>query len=74
MSTPANGLIASMSPANRLVEPQQVIEVVSKVCPADAYRGKRVLLIVPDGTRTAPVGLLFKSIHAAIGAVARTSR
>ncbi|MDR3707033.1 MAG: lactate racemase domain-containing protein [Capsulimonadaceae bacterium] len=30
--------------------------------------GKRVLLIVPDSTRTAPVGLLFKSIHAEIGA------
>jgi nickel-dependent lactate racemase len=29
-----------------------------------------VLVIVPDGTRTAPVGLLFKNLHAAIGEVA----
>ncbi len=30
--------------------------------------GKRVLLIIPDSTRTAPVGLLFKAIHDAVGA------
>lgn len=29
--------------------------------------GKRVLLIVPDSTRTAPVGLMFKSIYDCIG-------
>jgi nickel-dependent lactate racemase len=30
-----------------------------------------VLLIVPDGTRTAPVGLLFQALHEQIGRVAR---
>ena len=30
--------------------------------------GKRVLMIVPDSTRTAPVGLLFRVIHDLIGA------
>lgn len=49
-------------------------DVVQKVCaaflPGD-YRGKRVLLIVPDGTRTAPVGLLFRALHERIGEVAR---
>ncbi len=30
-------------------------------------RGKRVLLIVPDGTRTAPVGMMFRAIHDVIG-------
>jgi nickel-dependent lactate racemase len=66
---PSNSLSAAATPSNRLVTPDQVAEVVARACPADAYRGKRVLLIVPDGTRTAPVGLLFKAIHAAIGAV-----
>ena len=28
------------------------------------FAGKKVLLIVPDGTRTAPVGALFKGLHA----------
>jgi nickel-dependent lactate racemase len=39
--------------------------------PAAQYKGKRVLLIVPDHTRTAPVGLLFKTIFQQIGAVTK---
>ena len=41
----------------------QVAEVVAGACPPEGYRGKRLLLIVPDGTRTAPVGVVFKSLH-----------
>lgn len=47
--------------------PAQVTEIVAISCPPDAYRNKRVLLIVPDGTRTAPVGLIFKALHEQIG-------
>ena len=64
-------LLASISPANRQVTPAQAIEVVAKTCPADSYRGKRVLLIIPDGTRTAPVGLMFKSLQDQIGSVTK---
>jgi nickel-dependent lactate racemase len=46
---------------------QDVMEVISQACPAKAYTKKRVLLIVPDGTRTAPVGLVFKHLFAQIG-------
>ena len=45
----------------------QVSELVAQALPASDYRGKKVLLIIPDGTRTAPVGLMFKSIFAQIG-------
>jgi hypothetical protein len=38
-------------------------------CPPEAYRHKRVLVIVPDGTRTAPIGLVFKALHAHLGGV-----
>src|SRR5262249_8774330 len=34
--------------------------------------GKRVLLIVPDSTRTAPVGLLFRTIHDLLGHEAKS--
>src|SRR5215475_1507881 len=61
-----------VSEAGDALMPPQVSELVTKACPVDAYRGQRILLIVPDGTRTAPVGLLFRTIHAAIGEV--TSR
>jgi nickel-dependent lactate racemase len=51
------------------VTPTQVEEIVSRACPTGSYKGKRVLLIVPDGTRTAPIGLVFKALHAQIGDV-----
>ena len=50
------------------VTPEQVREVVARACPVGNYVGKRVLIIVPDATRTAPVGLLFKSLYAQVGA------
>lgn len=51
------------------VSPAQVAQLVAEACPAKDYRGRRVLLIVPDGTRTAPVGLLFQTLFAQLGEV-----
>src|SRR5262245_18942794 len=42
-------------------------ELVARALPAKNYRGQKVLLIIPDGTRTAPVGLMFKTIYKQIG-------
>ena len=44
-----------------------VTELVVQALPAKDYKGKRILLIVPDHTRTAPVGLLFQTIFDQIG-------
>ena len=49
----------------------QVHDLVAQACPAKDYRDKRVLLIVPDGTRTAPVGLLFQTLHRQLGEVTK---
>jgi nickel-dependent lactate racemase len=49
----------------------QVGGLVAQALPAADYRGKRILLIVPDHTRTAPVGLMFKAIFAQIGCVTK---
>ena len=46
---------------------EQVSDVVAQSLPAVEYAGKKVLLIVPDHTRSAPVGQLFKAIHTQIG-------
>src|SRR5215813_8473542 len=51
-----------------VVSSQQVSEIIAKACPNENYRGKKVLLIIPDGTRTAPVGLMFKTLHQQIAA------
>ncbi|MEO6184126.1 MAG: lactate racemase domain-containing protein, partial [Verrucomicrobiota bacterium] len=54
-----------------VVTPQKVSEIVAAVCPAENYRDKKILLIIPDSTRTAPVGLMFKTLHKQIGGVTK---
>lgn len=61
-------LISTVAYPGKLAD-LQVGELVAQALPAADYQGRRILLIVPDHTRTAPVGLLFKSIFAQIGAV-----
>jgi lactate racemase len=65
--TDPNSLLARCEPSNRQVTARQAAEVVANSCPPDAYRHKRVLVIVPDGTRTAPIGLVFKALFSRIG-------
>jgi len=60
-----------IAPAGRSVTAGEVTALVAAACPENEFRGRRVLLIVPDSTRTAPVGLLFKTLHAQIGRVAK---
>jgi nickel-dependent lactate racemase len=49
----------------------EVGEIAAQALAPLALAGKKVLLIVPDSTRTAPVGLLFRVIHELIGAEAK---
>ena len=39
--------------------------------PADDFRGKRVLVLVPDATRTAPLPLLFDALWDQLGQAVR---
>ncbi len=41
----------------------QITETVDLACRAQEWAGKKVLLIIPDATRTAPVGPVFKALH-----------
>lgn len=52
---------------DKIVSTEEVREVAAQALPVNELRGKRVLLVVPDGTRTAPVGLMFQSIFDLIG-------
>jgi nickel-dependent lactate racemase len=47
-------------------------EQIAAACPEADYRDKRILLIVPDGTRTAPIGLMFRLLHEQIGAITKS--
>ncbi len=64
-------MISRTVPSGQALTRAQVAELISQACPARDYRGKRILLIVPDGTRTAPVGLLFKTLFEEIGGVTK---
>jgi nickel-dependent lactate racemase len=48
-----------------------VAELIAWSYPTEEYRGKRVLLIIPDSTRTCPVGLLFQKLHTHLAGVVK---
>ena len=52
-----------LAPAGESLSTAQTAALIARAAPAAAYRGKRVVLIIPDGTRTAPIGLIFKALH-----------
>jgi nickel-dependent lactate racemase len=58
---PARSRIA---PAHSSLPPGEVSSLLAESFAADELRGKKVLLIIPDSTRTCPVGMLFKTFHA----------
>jgi len=64
--------MAKVAKHGESLSPADVAEVIEQMCPVENYRGKRVLAIVPDGTRTAPVGLLFQTLHGHIGDAVKT--
>lgn len=63
--------LIACQPANGGVTPREVAALVAQACPTHAYRDQRVLVVVPDGTRTAPVNLLFQALFEQIGRVTR---
>jgi lactate racemase len=62
-------LAAKFQPVSGAVSDRDALEAVAQACPPADYRGKRVLVIVPDGTRTAPIGMVFKALFSHLGAV-----
>ena len=50
---------------------EEVYRLIADAFPADSFRGEKVLLIVPDSTRTCPLGLLFQALHSQLGGSAK---
>lgn len=61
--------LEAVAPEGARVTVEQVRDLVGRFCPESDYRGQKVLLIVPDGTRTAPIGMMFKALFDQIGPV-----
>ena len=49
----------------------EVKQILQAGLPQAEFRNRKVLLIVPDHTRTAPVGQMFQEVHASLGSVAK---
>lgn len=64
-----NTVFRQTAAPGKSVSVEQVRGLIARACPQENYKHRRVLLIVPDATRTAPVGLLFKTLHKQIGSV-----
>ncbi|HRI16092.1 MAG TPA: lactate racemase domain-containing protein [Verrucomicrobiota bacterium] len=62
-----NEVVREVIAVEGLVTDTQVADLVTQSCPTSDYRGKKVLLVIPDGTRTAPIGLMFRELFAQLG-------
>ncbi len=61
-------VLSQTAAAGVAISTEEVAALVAQAFPAAESRGKRVLCVIPDATRTAPVGLLFQSLFRQIGA------
>ena len=66
------GVVSKKVSEGKLLTAEQARDVVARAMPEEDFRDRRVLLIVPDGTRTAPVGtsgaLRHSAAHQQLGA------
>jgi len=70
-SASSSALFSRLASPGGTLSGEDVEQLVAEACPAKDFRGRKVLLIVPDATRTAPVGMVFKALHARIGPAVR---
>ena len=62
-----SSVLSRIAADNSFVTREQARELVAQACPAKEYRGKKILLIVPDATRTCPLGMLFEAMFDQVG-------
>ncbi|MCF7668246.1 MAG: lactate racemase domain-containing protein [Verrucomicrobia bacterium] len=69
MSDSDDRVVSEVAAEGAALTQDWVLDVVSRACGERNLEGRRVLLIVPDGTRTAPVGAVFKALSKCIGGI-----
>ncbi|MEP6672151.1 MAG: lactate racemase domain-containing protein, partial [Chthoniobacter sp.] len=63
--------LSQIAPPGAYLTAAQARELIAQACPAKDYKDKKVLLIVPDATRTCPLGILFTGLFDQIGAATK---
>lgn len=56
-------IVQTVAPAGQSLTHAQITDAITRACESLAWEGKKILLIVPDATRTAPVGPVFQTLH-----------
>ena len=64
-------MVIELTNKDGFVSDEQEREAISEFFAQNNYSGKRILLIIPDNTRSGPVGDIFKSIYDCIGQKAK---
>src|SRR5476651_2314828 len=64
--------LSQIAPPGAYLSAAEARALIAQACPAKDYRDKKVLLIVPDATRTCPLGILFAGLFDQIGGATRT--
>lgn len=65
-----NGVCSAVGLPGATLDDEAVEDVIGRALASIDAKGKKVLLIVPDSTRTAPVGQVFKTIHRQLNSLA----
>ncbi len=60
-------MLSASGAVERVLTPEMVEQAVTRASEQLALDGKRVLVIIPDATRTAPIPLLFRLLNATLG-------
>jgi len=60
-------MVIGQGTTDALLTSDDVQQLLARACDPLPLDGKRVLVIIPDGTRTAPTPLLFRLLYEAIG-------
>jgi len=60
-------MISGKGSTTAILTSEDVQQLVARACEPLALDGKRVLVIIPDGTRTAPIPLFFRTLYEQLG-------
>ena len=60
-------MVAGKGRRNRVLKLDEIREILQQGLPPELYHGKRVLVLTPDGTRTAPLPLMVRELHDLMG-------
>ena len=64
--------LSQIAPDGQSLTEEAVYALIAQSYPQETFRGRKVVVIIPDSTRTAPVGLLFKAVHRQLASVVKS--